>query len=155
MRWCGALPARYWRPRSSAERTLGEQVWSFGCVLACMHVRRNNPYSAPSNELRRRVMEGDLRPHVPATCPFAELVDLCGQLSDLDRPSFAELLAKLEGPSVQQLAAQAGVSQPADLSVCPLSVPSKAVEDKMHAPPQLFTYPFPTPGEPLRSGSKV
>ena len=78
---------------------------------------RKGPYpDVPINEVCRRVVEGDLRPRVPPWCLFAGLVEQCARLCD-ERPSFAELLTALEGPAIGQLAAQAGLSLPTDLSV--------------------------------------
>ena len=137
-------------------------VWSFGCLLACMHTRAGPYPEVPCTEVRRCVIEGNLRPRAPASCPFGELIELCSRLSD-ERPSFAELLALLEGPSIQQLATQASFSRPrAEVEAGlvrerPTSdAQLSAVHDSQDRPdshdshrlfaPVIFENSFPTPG---------
>ena len=70
-------------------------VWSFGCVLACMQSNHNTPYEIPASEsLLLTVTAGHLRPEVPAHSPVHDLVRDCCQRAG-QRPSAEQAAARL------------------------------------------------------------
>ena len=89
------------RERDSTSRSAMD-VWSFGCVLACMHGERSMPYeqAATNGESALAlVVAGRLRPdlEVPASSPVHAFVRDCCR-SAPRRPTAAQLVSRLLEP---------------------------------------------------------
>ena len=74
-------------------------IWSFGCLLTCIHHNRKLPYELPellANESARLMLaSGQLKPSVPASSPVHALVrDACQPVAL--RPAAAHLAEALE-----------------------------------------------------------
>lgn len=73
-------------------------IWSFGCVLACLHHWQVTPYpNEPAATLLSRVISGELRPSLPSSAPFHTLLrDCCGGAFDERCSTFVSACERLE-----------------------------------------------------------
>ena len=73
-------------------------VWSYGCVLACLGLDAPAPYDAADHGpgLLGRVQKGELRPILPPDAPLATAVRDATERQPKARPTAEALVARLE-----------------------------------------------------------
>ena len=73
-------------------------VWSYGCVLACLGLDAPAPYDAADHGpgLLGRVQKGELRPILPPDAPLATAVRDATERQPKARPTADDLVARLE-----------------------------------------------------------
>eukprot|EP00316_Scyphosphaera_apsteinii_P023137 CAMPEP_0119348802 /NCGR_PEP_ID=MMETSP1333-20130426/109230_1 /TAXON_ID=418940 /ORGANISM="Scyphosphaera apsteinii, Strain RCC1455" /LENGTH=601 /DNA_ID=CAMNT_0007361393 /DNA_START=425 /DNA_END=2230 /DNA_ORIENTATION=+ len=70
-------------------------IWSFGCVLSCIHYNSSTPYSGKNVEMWQ-LMQSSVRPTLPQSSLLSKLVCLCCEVEPALRPSAAELVKQLK-----------------------------------------------------------
>lgn len=74
-------------------------IWSLGCVLACMETDSGMPYESVGEcqSMMAMVISGRLRPELPSTSPAHAFVRDCCQLHPECRPTAAQLATRMLG----------------------------------------------------------
>jgi serine/threonine protein kinase len=78
--------------------TTAVDVWSLGCVLACIHHNTPTPFPGDIDATNAvtRIASGALRPHVPAKKKLHAVVDLSCRIKPNERPTAEEVVSHLE-----------------------------------------------------------
>ena len=77
-------------------------VWSYGCVLACIHTREDHPYPGVENPMKH-LHSGKLRPIVPTDSPLYGAVLTSTEPEPEDRRPFDVLLEDLKSDGIREL----------------------------------------------------
>jgi len=72
--------------------TIAADVYSYACVLVCIARGVPVPYTHAKDPLRELVPIGKLRPELPETHAWHDVVVACGACDPLERWSSAEVL---------------------------------------------------------------
>ena len=72
--------------------TVAADMYSYSCVLVCMVRGEATPYTHAKEALRELVRVGKLRPELPVTHVWYDVVVACGACDALERWSSAEVL---------------------------------------------------------------
>ncbi|KNC73318.1 hypothetical protein SARC_14123, partial [Sphaeroforma arctica JP610] len=95
------LPLRWMPPESIINNLYTEKsdVWSYGITLWEIFTDGAMPYREIKTHELMTILEGGFRLQKPASCPQAvyEIMLMCWEWDASSRPTFAELVTKVEG----------------------------------------------------------
>jgi len=80
-------------------------VWSFGCIVSCLYYMSNEPYSGDALQaigIVKDVVNGKVRPRHPDGSPLGEIGRACNCLRPADRPTFLEVVERLQDEKLTQ-----------------------------------------------------
>ena len=98
-------------------------VWSFGCILACVYHLGVEPYSRDQvfgmkvNDVLRNVIRGTLSPSHDSSSAFGEVGKGCNMLDPASRPSFRQIVESLSTEQMKRWASEADARSPVPVLV--------------------------------------
>merc|ERR1711935_1317797 len=127
----GTFPVRWTSPEAMQTMRFSEatDVWSFGITMLEGFTDGAKPYSGMTNAAVISQVQGGYRAEQPTLCPdevYAIMLE-CWATKAANRPTFAQLVAKLEG--VESLASTSSGAVPAKARLAASSRQAVAVND--------------------------
>jgi hypothetical protein len=127
----GTFPVRWTSPEAMQTMRFSEatDVWSFGITMIEVFTDGAKPYSGMANAAVISKVQGGYRAEQPKLCPdevYAIMLE-CWAAKAAHRPSFAQLVAKLEG--VESLVSTSSGAAPAKARLAASSRQAVAVND--------------------------